>query len=70
MKRGIGGELLVFMNMRMRTKTGRGVILVKDIHSKRLWDRGLKILETLLGSWKLELVCTLHFEVGERVADG
>jgi hypothetical protein len=44
--------------------------LDKDIHSKRLWDRGLKILGILLGNWKLEWVCPSYFEVGERVADG
>jgi hypothetical protein len=70
MKRGIGGELLVFMKMKM--KMGRGVILGKDrvMGCLNLWDRGLKIPEILLGSWKLELVCPSYFEAGERVADG
>jgi len=70
MKRGIGGELLA--SMRMRTKMGRGVILDKHrvTACRNLWDRGSKILEILLGNWKLELVRPLNIEVGKRVADG
>jgi len=55
MKRGIERESLV--STRMRTKMGKEVILDKDRGYLSLWDRGLKILEILFGSWKLELVC-------------
>ena len=69
MKRGIEGESLVFMKMRM--KMGRGVILDKDrvTACRNLWDRGSKILGILLGNWKLELVCLSYSEGGETVAD-
>ena len=55
MKRGIEGELHVSMKMKMKME--RGVILDKHRGYLSLWDRGLKILEILFGSWKLELVC-------------
>jgi len=68
MKRGIGGELLVFMRMRMKKRAILDKGRVKGC--RNLWDREMKILGILLGNWKLESVGTFHVEVEERVADG
>lgn len=61
MRKGIGEGLGVFMKMKRGVKDK---LIVEGLMN--LWDRGLNILGTLFGNWKLELVGPPSTSIGRK----